>query len=393
MIVDDWAGCYPSSWKGLIVPEAIVHPAKSSVLSDHVAFMAKANNGDSRNLAQLIEPANASVSSPPYSVDALGHAGKPNEIDAEKKLYSRMAGASYSGLVSSPPYAESLGDADKSGIDWSKQADRDTTHPHGWNGSGYSGAVSSPPYSDSLEKTNGIDASKIKSAAGPNSQALLDTKYGATPGQLGSMKAQGFEAAIQSDNSRINSWYGEDFWLASRAIVDQVYQVLLPGGHACWVVKDFVKNKERVPFCDQWRQLCEAAGFVTLHEHHAMLVHGKQIKFDGSIQNKESKSFFRRLSEKKSAINNYWKSLAREDVEIFMPRSRDELWGWYNGLTDQERSEKLTDGVTYLHPQPTPMKILEHAKEMAFDERNDKGRSWNADTRIDYETVFCMVKP
>jgi hypothetical protein len=30
MKIDTWAGCYPSKWKGLIVPEATSHPAKFS---------------------------------------------------------------------------------------------------------------------------------------------------------------------------------------------------------------------------------------------------------------------------------------------------------------------------------------------------------------------------
>jgi len=58
--------------------------------------------------------------------------------------------------------------------------------------------------------------------------------------------------------------------LAARAIVEQVYLALAPGGHAVWVVKNYVKNKQIVPFSDQWRALCEAVGFVTLHEHHAI---------------------------------------------------------------------------------------------------------------------------
>ena len=73
---------------------------------------------------------------------------------------------------------------------------------------------------------------------------------------------------------------GEDFWLAARQIVEQVYIALRPGGHAVWVVKDYVKNKQIVPFCDQWRQLCEAVGFDTLHEHHALLVRNKRTQID-----------------------------------------------------------------------------------------------------------------
>ena len=30
MKIDTWTGCYPSNWKGKIVPDAITHPAKYS---------------------------------------------------------------------------------------------------------------------------------------------------------------------------------------------------------------------------------------------------------------------------------------------------------------------------------------------------------------------------
>ena len=60
-----------------------------------------------------------------------------------------------------------------------------------------------------------------------------------------------------------------------------------------------------MPFSDQWRQLCEAVGFITLHEHRAMLVHhkGTQHTLDGGELEMitESKSFFRRLAEKKGS--------------------------------------------------------------------------------------------
>jgi len=102
----------------------------------------------------------------------------------------------------------------------------------------------------------------------------------------------------------------DDFWMAARVIVEQVYSALESGGHACWVVKDYVKNKQVVPFSDQWRQLCEAVGFETLHEHRAMLVHhkGKQGMLEGGVHEvkTESKSFFRRLAEKKGSPRIDW---------------------------------------------------------------------------------------
>ncbi len=204
------------------------------------------NLGNMRGTADSLQ---ASVSSPPYA-DGCAHTGgddpKPEYVEGGEIHLPGIHG-----MVSSPPYAESLGDG-KSGIDWSKQVDRDTEHPHGW--------------------------------AGEN--------YGTTPGQLGG---------------------ADDFWLAARQIVDQVYAALTPGGHAVWVVKHFVKNKQRIDFPGQWRQLCEAAGFVTVHEHRAWLVEdkGTQFTLDGNHHSRkvERKSFFRRLVENKGSPRIDWETV------------------------------------------------------------------------------------
>src|SRR5689334_22116918 len=71
-------------------------------------------------------------------------------------------------------------------------------------------------------------------------------------------------------------------------------------GHAVFVVKDFVKAGRIVPFSDQWRRLCEAVGFETLHEHHAELVRHQGTSHTlegGEVKHiKSSKSFFRRVA-------------------------------------------------------------------------------------------------
>lgn len=221
-------------------------------------------------------------------------------------------------------------------------------------------AISSPPYTGNVQvqkNSTGINLEKMyetykKSGGGASFEAFCKTQelhsqgYGDSEGQLGVMPEGDFEGTVSSppylpqsdrkvpwvepqgtdlqaederrgyraDNS-FRGTYSHDpanlgnptgadqtsFWEAARVIVDQVYQALTPGGHAVWVVKDFVKNKEKVPFCDQWRQLCEAVGFVTMHEHHAMLVHATQYKLDGGVHRKESKSFFRRVAEGKGS--------------------------------------------------------------------------------------------
>lgn len=363
--------------------------------------------------------------------------------------------------ISSPPYAESMGNAEQSGIDWGKQADRETDHPHGWNGAGYSqAAISSPPYSDSEDgstpgqlgamKGNGFEAAissppfqaaqtgggiakigysneemrkgsgeqpfdlvgkraympenqgthignlanmpagdfnaaitspPFRQASGgtpePKEGGTIDDAlyarhaagnsaagaYGEEEGQLANMPDGDFDAAVTSppylpkDDQKVpwgatvgksledmdeergfkrdesfRGYYSldpanlgnptgadqTDFWAAARTIIEQVYLALAQGGHAVWVLKAFVRNKEIVDFPDQWRQLCEVVGFVSLHEHHALLVRhtGTSLTLEeGKVEHKtESKSFFRRLAEKNGS--------PRIDYEVVLCQER-----------------------------------------------------------------------
>ena len=401
MEIDEWKGCYPSNWKGVIVPEAISHPAKFSSrlirkIYEHMAgegwlhggdtvidpfggvalgafdamrlglnwrgcelesrFVELGNanialwkkryswwtgsgllvQGDSRNLAKVLQgAAEATISSPPYAdslekangidADKLKSAHRPNSQAVRDPRYSAAA-------ISSPPYAD--GCAHTGGDNESGKLDGGEIRLPG-----LAGVVSSPPYSEA----------RIGQESGQE-QCGHGDQYGATPGQLGAMKANGFEAAVSSppyenainqngegpgmagnaarrsrieagapseiaaqsarigygrSNGNIGNDNPDDFWLAARQIVEQVYQVLIPGGHACWVVKGFVKNKTLVDFPGQWRELCESVGFVTLHEHHALLVRDNgtsHLLEGGEIHHQtESKSFFRRLAEKKGS--------------------------------------------------------------------------------------------
>ena len=487
MKIDEWTNCYPSNWKGVIVPEAMSHPAKfSSKLIQHIyehlrdegwiqpgdsvidpfggvalgalhAMLAGLNwygveleekffklgnqniekwqkdfrtmprlgsaqlfHGDSRHLIEVLKAngVTVSVSSPPYA-DGSQHTGgddtHPEFVQGGEIHLPGIAGA-----ISPPPYAESL-NAGKGGIDWEKagRPDRLTTDAVGIQGANdreerygstpgqlgamkadgfdiaitsqpflqsegghpepklggvideamyarhaagnkasnaygdsegqlssmkdgsFDMAISSSPYSGmeveknskSIDRTKQYEIYK-KSGGGQTFEAFCHTQdihsqgYGTSEGQLANMPEGNFDAALSSppyDEARIGKESGQehcghgdqygiddgqlggsdDFWLAARQIVEQVYIALRPGGHAVWVCKDYVKNKERVPFSDQWRQLCEAVGFETLHEHHALLVRNKrtQIDLEGNHHElqSESKSFFRRLAEKKGS--------------------------------------------------------------------------------------------
>jgi hypothetical protein len=542
--VDQWQGCYPSSWKGVIVPEAMSHPAKyssklirriyehmltegwvqagDSVLdpfggvalgaldamrlglnwtgseleekffklgNENIARWntqyrsmpnwgtARLLHGDSRQLLSVIGDAvRVSVSSPPYAdSDQNYKAGwerfhdghtplHTNDIQREAEYgqtpgqLSAMPAQQFDAAISSPPYAETDLQYKKNGLKVdgkdhyerpymngqgdenygetpgqlgamrgngfnaaissppflqseggahvpSNYADDPTfmaRHAAGNKSSnaygesagqlssmrdgGFAGAVSSPPFAGAQQVDNRTKPSSAMSStwkkrfgditdgqsdgqlanmptgdfkaalsSPPYAEARIGQEsgqehcgtgdqYGGTEGQLGSLPADEFAAAVSSppfeDVNAVNdpkytanrtngggplhgeygnsagqlgNDSGQDFWLAARAIVEQVYAALAPGAHAIWVTKDYVKNKSIVPFSHQWQQLCEAVGFVTLHEHHAMLVHHKGTQHlleGGSVERKtESKSFFRRLAEKKGSPRIDWETV------------------------------------------------------------------------------------
>ncbi len=102
----------------------------------------------------------------------------------------------------------------------------------------------------------------------------------------------------------------DTFWSAARTIVEQLHIVLRPGAHAVWVVKAFVRKGQIVDFPGQWQVLCESCGFVTLHEHHALLTEerGTQYDLNGKAHTKkvERISFFRRLAQSKGSPRIDW---------------------------------------------------------------------------------------
>lgn len=159
---------------------------------------------------------------------------------------------------------------------------------------GFNIALSSPPYGETGTdfSDNGIDQSRLKRKCGPLAQ-LRQNDYGETDGQIGTG--------------------ANDFWAAAKQIVLETFKALLPGAHAVWVVKSYVKDSRIVDFPDQWRQLCESVGFKTLHEHRAWVVEksGEQMTIDGRVESIEvhRKSFFRLLQERKGSPEINWETV------------------------------------------------------------------------------------
>jgi len=288
---------------------------------------------------------------------------------------------------------------------------------------GFSAAVSSPPYADGAQHTGGDDPKPEHIEGGE----LRYVDYGQSAGQLAAMRSDGFDGAVSSppyeealslkggrqraiafndpdkagfadmpstgtaysaSNDNIGNSSGDDFWSAARAIVEQTYAVLRPGAHAVWIVKSFVRAGALVDFPGQWRQLCEACGFVTLHEHHALLVRedGTQLAMDGNHKRhrKERKSFFRRMAEFNAQAVEFWRLIDSRSIKArYVRESHRALWEQYRAdLIDLKEDEESA--------YPTRTRIMSSARASAY--RDAGAPPMDIETRIDHETVYCMVK-
>lgn len=280
--MSDWRGCYSEGWTD-IVPEAFAHPAKFSRALIRRIYTHASEEGWLQAGERVIDPFGGVALG---AIDAMRHGlhwygveleprfwqlGWQN-IDQWDERYSAMPrwGTATLLLGDSRQLAAMVGGAD--------------------------GVVSSPPFCDNgmgdTRFGGGLKDKTVVANSKTGGGGLTD--YGTTSGNLGNMR-------------------GGDFWPAARQIVDQVYAVLKPGGVAIWVVKAFVRNKAIVDFPGQWRQMCEAAGFETLHEHRAWLVEerGAQHTLDNGVERRkvERKSFFRRLAEAKGSPAIDWETV------------------------------------------------------------------------------------
>jgi hypothetical protein len=285
----------------------------------------------------------AAVGSPPYSANTV-HGG--NGIDTDKLTGNKPGQHSqaltmqgYSACVSSPPYSETRidggpgGDEGASGL---RDADGNFVRgTAGWEqrkalgarygatpgqlgampaGNGFDATVSSPPYEASVNTGINDDSARQRKAeryakgefttkrpdvfVSPTNigcAAMFQSNYGDTDGQVGALRA-------------------DTFWTAAREIVAQTYAVLKPGAVAAWITGDFVRNKQRVPFGEQWLALCESVGFDPLLHVTAWKTtdHGAQLGLLGEDKSLkcDKVSFFRRLANEK----NPHAAILNEDV-------------------------------------------------------------------------------
>jgi len=297
----------------------------------------------------------AAVASPPYAGIMTGQAVGAGKDNTERRI-ERLREAGYSPEKILTPGRRAhgnLGEMEHYGVTPGQLG--------AMKADGFKAVVSSPPFKGQSAdggwqmlgkyaeegKLTVVQVGGDSSKSYPSWNKERDTSYGHAEGQLADMAEGLFEAAVSSppfeksetggalppekypqiggpifgyrkettgcSDGNISNDSGDNFWSAAKQIVEQVYQVLAPGGYAVWVLKAFVKNKAIVDFPGQWRQLCEAVGFETLHEHHASLVKEKGTHYllDGGKIHKTTKnaSFFRRLAESKGSPEINWETV------------------------------------------------------------------------------------
>lgn len=223
--------------------------------------------------------------------DGGGYGDDPRNLEA-------LATGDLDAVVSSPPYPQPYtgggginvtgfgpDGADKVGARTyqSRGADRADGNLETLESGKVDGVISSPPY-EAQPTQNGGALQPWPGRRRVGASQNQNDGYGETAGQLGGEQ-------------------GETFWTAALQIVRECYAILKPGGVAVWIVKAFVRDKAIVDFPGDWRRLCEYAGFETIREIHASLVHEETIPglFHDKTIRRERKSFFRRLAEKKGS--------------------------------------------------------------------------------------------
>jgi hypothetical protein len=275
--------------------------------------------GDSRKFDELIGQTCGVVSSPPFTQGYSSGGGinvKGYGADGKDKVGSRtyqgtggdrsegnietLPAGDVAAVVSSEPYVSGGHHADQTGA-WNTngrgQGGNKTQANYGET-EGQIGrlkaVVSSPPYQEGLGHDSG--------------HPRLDAKEDARRDAEGCARRNGYgysEAQIQ----------GETYWQAVRDVYAACFRCIKPGGVMVLVLKDYVKQRKRVPLADDTATLCESLGFVLIERIQAMLVsetrHGDLFTGE-DVKTKSRKSFFRRLAESKGSPK-----IDHEDVLIF----------------------------------------------------------------------------
>ena len=308
----DWYNCYRDSWDRLITPESFAHPAKAARGLLVRIFAYAFERGWLWKGATVVDCfsgiGTTLIEGASRGCYVVGCELEPCFVDLVKaniELHRAMWEASGDPIPvivqgDSRRLVELLGLALADAVCSSPPFGQLSAMPGGIADS----IISSPPYAQAISGDHGETETAAESLAkrrtkgGSLGQSCRFGSYGITPGNI----------------SNLNS---DTFWAAAKIIISQCFLILRPSGMAIWITKDFIRNKVRVPFSNDWKRLNEVCGFEFVEWIKASLVETDEHPslFDQVDTTKRTKraSFFRRLYEKKYPDN----AIDEEDVLVF----------------------------------------------------------------------------
>lgn len=293
---------------------------------------------------------------------ADGYAESKRPYGEEEGQLGKMSGDKFDGALSSPPYAGTPLGFDRNGL--LEGGEKAYKRPYmesgneygetdgqlgemGANESSFDSAISSPPYAEARidgkgdEGSSGLrnpDGSYLRGSEGWEARKAMGNRYGNQDGNLGNIPENNFDGSLSSPpfedvtsdrpsesivagglkmgassmgngygstEGNIGEISGDDFWMASRKILENLLNVLKPGAYAAFIVKRYVKGRKIEPFPAKWAMLCQAVGFEIVEWHRAWVIEEKGAQYDifGNLNRKtvQRKSFFRLLAEKKGS--------------------------------------------------------------------------------------------
>ncbi len=167
---------------------------------------------------------------------------------------------------------------------------------------GWDAVITSPPYeSVQLQQNAGYWERKferypeLRNIQRPHGTNTLGAapRYGWAEGQIG-------------------RFTGKRYRRMMTAVCSQTLAALRPGGVAAIVVRDYVRDGERVPFADQICELLRAIGFEIFQRTRCMMVKERRhpsLFGDEIVERREAKGFFRRLAEEHGAPPIDWEEV------------------------------------------------------------------------------------
>jgi DNA modification methylase len=281
-----WKGCYAERWADLLVPEAMAHPAKFAPgllarIYDHGLARGWWRPGD-----QIGDPfAGVGCGGVLAAYKGLRWLGV--------ELEERFVGLARRNFELHRRRWEAAGDPVPVIVQGDSRRFAEVVR-------GAAGLVTSPPWE---AVTQGTAGSFREMRAAWNADPANAGKPGWNPRQTGSYCCAGDADSYGDSEGQIGRDSGETYWQAVRVVYAQCLLALRPGGVMCVVVKDYVRDRARVPLCDQTLRLLLSLGFEPVERIRAWLVEERREAglFGEVVTRKSRASFFRRLATKRGA--------------------------------------------------------------------------------------------